>query len=225
MEQQRPSVFIGSSQEGLPIANTMQVLLDRTCEVTVWSQGIFGLSQGNLESLVHRKDDFDFAVLVLTPDDVSVSRGDELQSPRDNVLFELGMFMGALGRDRTFIVTKRNAEIKLPTDLAGVTYVDFEIHRTGDLTPSLGAACTQIQTSINRLGIREQERYSHLSRATKEVEQTNDRMNDMIRLLTRSRKVELEIISGQFGPLISPELLIQMKKDLNDLEKTLEQDK
>lgn len=74
MARKRPSVFIGSSTEGLKIAKTLQVLLDSTCEVTIWSQGVFGLSQGTLESLVLVLDQFDFSVLVLTPDDLVASR-------------------------------------------------------------------------------------------------------------------------------------------------------
>ena len=100
----RPSVFVGSSSEGLPIAKYVQVLLDRECEVEIWSQGVFGLTQGTLESLVLALDHFDFAVLVLTPDDLRVQRGEETRVARDNVIFELGLFIGRLGRDRTFIL-------------------------------------------------------------------------------------------------------------------------
>jgi len=85
------------------------------CEVTIWSQGVFGLSEGTLESLAATLDDFDFAVLVLTPDDLSISRGSSLPAPHDNVLFELGLFMGALGRQRTYILYDRTAELKLPS--------------------------------------------------------------------------------------------------------------
>jgi predicted nucleotide-binding protein len=49
-------------------------------------------------------DSFDFAILVLTPDDLTQSRGKQQPSPRDNVVFELGLFIGALGRDRVFMV-------------------------------------------------------------------------------------------------------------------------
>ena len=70
----RPKVFIGSSSEGEKYAKAIQLLLDRQCEVTIWSQGLFGLSQGTLESLVLAIDKFDFAILLLTPDDMVTSR-------------------------------------------------------------------------------------------------------------------------------------------------------
>lgn len=120
-EKQRPTVFIGSSTEGLKVARTIQVLLDHTCEVTIWSQGIFGLGEGSLESLVKSLDLFDFAILVLTPDDLIETRGNIKQAARDNVLLELGLFIGALGRDRSFAVYDRHAKLHLPSDLAGVT--------------------------------------------------------------------------------------------------------
>tara|TARA_R110002049_G_scaffold277666_1_gene456232 strand:+ start:100 stop:1062 length:963 start_codon:yes stop_codon:yes gene_type:complete len=154
MTKPRPSVFIGSSAEGLEIAEAIQLNLDYACQVTIWHQGVFGLGQGTLESLVERLSDFDFAVLVLTPDDVTLSRESLEQSPRDNVLLELGLFIGALGRDRSFIVYDREKDLKLPSDLAGVTPATYQEHEDGNLQASLGAATTLLKGSIQRLGKR-----------------------------------------------------------------------
>jgi hypothetical protein len=150
----RPSVFIGSSREGLEIAEAIQSNLDHLCEVTIWSQGIFGLSSGTLDTLVKRGGDFDFAILVLTPDDLTNSRDVSKPSPRDNVVFELGLFMGLLGSLRTFVVHERSTGIKLPSDLAGVTLADFQRHSSGNLQATLGAASTRIKTAIQELGYR-----------------------------------------------------------------------
>lgn len=152
MTRSRPSVFVGSSTEGLEIAKALQVLLDDACEMVIWSQGVFGLSQGRLESLVHALDQFDFAVLVLTADDLVISRESSSSAPRDNVLFELGLFMGSLGRKRTFILYDRTAGLKLPSDLAGVTPATFERHNSGNLRSALGAAATRIEEQVRRLG-------------------------------------------------------------------------
>jgi len=162
----RPKVFIGSSSEGLKIAQSIQVLMDHLCEVTIWSQGIFGLSHGTLESLVLALEKFDFAILVLTPDDMTTSREQTLQSPRDNVLFELGLFVGGLGRNRTFIVYDRSEQIKIPSDLAGITAATFQPHNDGNLLSSLGAAATLIQNEVEKLGIRDLQRLKKLSTAT-----------------------------------------------------------
>src|SRR5687767_5344141 len=105
----RPYVFIGSSAEGLAVAEAIQLNLKYNCESHIWSQGLFGLSNGPLENLVKCLGEFDFAILVLTPDDLTVSRGQESQSPRDNVVFELGLFIGAIGRNRVFMVVDRDA--------------------------------------------------------------------------------------------------------------------
>ncbi len=71
--------------------------------------------------MVQLPSQFDFAVLVLTPDDMVQSRGTSSLTPRDNVLFELGLFMGGIGRDRTFVVHDRSQAMRMPSDLAGVT--------------------------------------------------------------------------------------------------------
>ena len=217
----RPSVFVGSSSEGLRIAQAVQLGLDDVCEVEIWSQGIFGLTQGNLESLVLALDRFDFAVLVLTADDLLFSRGDERPAARDNVLFELGLFVGGLGRDRTFMVYDRTQPPVLPSDLAGITAATFEPHASGNIISSLGAACTRIQTTIEKLGLRESEKVQRLAQATKSMEGAGSRMRELIRLLARSRKVELDIVSAQFGSMIKSSKLAQMKQDLQDLEAIL----
>ena len=214
-------MFIGSSTEGLKIAKALQVLLDHACEVVIWSQGVFGLSQGTLESLVHALDQFDFAILVLTADDLVTSRDVSMSAPRDNVLFELGLFMGGLGRDRTFIVYDRTGGLKLPSDLAGVTAATFEPHSSGNLESALGAASTRIENQIARLGLKDKERLRQLSEAAQGFDSAAAQMHKLVELIARSRKVELDIILSQFGPLISPDKSRQMKQDLVDLEKTL----
>lgn len=137
-------IFICSSSEGLGEARALQVLFDRQFETEIWDQGIFSLSQVTFHALLEAVETFDFAVLVLTPDDMVDSRGQSSHAPRDNVVFELGLFLGGLGRTRTFIVTDREKPIKLPSDLNGVTLASFERHSSGNLVASLGACATLI---------------------------------------------------------------------------------
>lgn len=152
-QQARPSVFIGSSSEGHRFAEAIQANLERDCDAVIWSQGVFGLSQGTLESLVEVADSFDFAVLVVTPDDIVTSRGQEQQAPRDNVLLEIGLFIGVLGRPRTFVVFDTAGQLKLPSDLAGVTLAGFHVRDRANLQASLGPSCFRIKQVMDELGV------------------------------------------------------------------------
>lgn len=71
------------------------------------------------------RSETDCAVFVLTPDDLRIQDGPPARVARDNVLFELGLFMGALGRGRTFGVKCSHCVLDLPTDLHGVTWIEF----------------------------------------------------------------------------------------------------
>jgi hypothetical protein len=144
----RPSMFIGSSVEGLPIAQALQAELEHDVDSTIWSQGPFGLSEGTLEALVAAVYEYDFAVLVLTPDDLIVERGATSGAPRDNVVFEAGLFMGALGRRRTFLVAPRNVDLRLPSDLAGITIAQFNQREDGNIRAAIGPVAVNIRIAI-----------------------------------------------------------------------------
>lgn len=150
----RPFVFVGSSSEGLPIAKALQSGLAHSTDVTLWTQGIFQPSFGYLESLLKALDQADFAVLALTPDDTTSSRGEERDSPRDNVVFELGLFIGRLGRHRCFFVHERTAPLKIPSDLLGISAATYNARSDGNLLAALGPVCTSIEARVQELGIR-----------------------------------------------------------------------
>ena len=96
------------------MARAIELQFQHDAEVTLWTEGIFGLGEPTIESLLNALDRFDFAILVLSPDDLKVSRNQEHMGPRDNVLFELGLFMGRLGKKRTFVVCSGNPQVRLP---------------------------------------------------------------------------------------------------------------
>jgi predicted nucleotide-binding protein len=147
----RPRLFIGSSKEGLAVAEALHANLDHDYECTIWTQGVFGLSLASIEALELQLHQSDFAVLVVTPDDTTESRGSAAASPRDNVVFELGLFMGALGRLRTFVLRPRTAAIKIPSDLFGVTMATYDEGRSdGNLRAATGAACAEIKQAVAR---------------------------------------------------------------------------
>jgi predicted nucleotide-binding protein len=93
--------------------------------VHIWSEAIFLPGLTNIEALEAELLRADFAVLLLSPDDVVTSRGNTLDTPRDNVVFELGLFSGALGRRRAIMVYPQGSNLKIPTDLLGVNPIKY----------------------------------------------------------------------------------------------------
>ena len=149
----QPVVFIGSSSEGLKLVEGITSSLRRHPYVLKpWMRGVFECSQTTIEDLVHVTKEADFAILVLTADDVTKSRGMSKPSPRDNVIFELGLFMGSLGRERTYIVAPKGVNLKIPTDLLGINCLLFHQKRGCTAARNLQNASRQLRTLINKLG-------------------------------------------------------------------------
>lgn len=108
---------------------------------------------GTLEALVRATRQYDFAILVLTPDDIARKKGVRLFLPRDNVVFELGLFMGTLGRDRTFILLKQQKDrIALPSDLDGITTAKFTGKDLRSASEKLREAITREVSGVNLTG-------------------------------------------------------------------------
>lgn len=150
----RPALFVGSSTENLDVAYAVQENLERVAEVTVWTQGIFKLSDTSVESLLAALPHFDFAVLVFAPDDITRLRDKDVTTPRDNVVFELGLFISRLGKQRTFILLPRGGDnLHVPTDLVGLTPATYDAHRQDrNLQAALGPACNKLAKVISDLG-------------------------------------------------------------------------
>jgi predicted nucleotide-binding protein len=222
VETQRPALFIGSSSEGLDIARAIRTQLTHDCDVTVWNEGGFPLGETTLESLVNALDRFDFAILVLTPDATVVDRARQTLAPRDNLLFELGLFMGRLGRTRTFAVCKDSSEMKLPSDLAGVTLARFSERLDKNDVAALGPACDKIRQAIRQLGIAPTRTTQRIQTAAKDIENTNVLMVRLVELLAQSRVVELNIIDKQLGGMIDPKFLRDIRINLEELVKATE---
>jgi predicted nucleotide-binding protein len=152
----KPRIFVASSREGLDIAEALVYNLDYVAELSPWSAGIFGLTSSTLETLMSILDSFDFGIFVLTPDDVATIRKETLNVARDNVIFELGLFMGRLGRERCVIVVPRPiADLHLPSDLTGITPASYEPYRSDEnWRAALTSACVDIKQLVRRLGSR-----------------------------------------------------------------------
>jgi predicted nucleotide-binding protein len=148
-----PVLFIGSSTEGVAVVDALHDIAKGWKVVPKpWTDGVFEASSTTIESLMAITKEADFAVLVLTADDVTNSRGKKRPSPRDNVIFELGLLMGALGRERVFILRPTNIDIRIPTDLLGVTWLEYRRQGPGSLRSKLRKASRSIINRIATLG-------------------------------------------------------------------------
>ncbi len=121
----KPKLFIGSSVEALPVAMVLADLLAADFEVKVWDR-VFGAGEYFLERLKVELLLTDFALFLLAPDDKISKRGEDAFTARDNVLFELGMFIGALGMKKAnylLVSYERNGAVAhpiAPSDLSGL---------------------------------------------------------------------------------------------------------
>lgn len=129
-------LFIGSSTEGSDVANQLKSKIDAECgdwiETEIWNDGsIFNVNKNALDSLLKAARKFDYGVLVASQDDVTISRGVTKDAPRDNVLLEMGMFLGSLGLTRAFLMVED--ETKLPSDYNGVTLPFYNKAKVGSI--------------------------------------------------------------------------------------------
>lgn len=149
-----PILFIGCSVEGLPYAKELESLLNHSNVVTrCWyNNGVFGPSQYTMDDLESQLSQCDFAAFVFGPDDKLHSRGEDYDAPRDNVIFEMGLFIGRLGRDRVFMVKESGADLKIPSDLTGVKPVEFIKKAGATLSDMIGSVRNEIEEVIKTKG-------------------------------------------------------------------------
>src|SRR5258706_3717952 len=149
----KPRLFIGSSKESIRIGYAIQGHLEEVTEATVWTQGSFALSTLLLDNLITETKRADFAVFVFSPDDVTQMRGQQSYVVRDNVLLELGLFIGRLGRERCYLLLpKDQRDLHLSTDLLGMTHATYETRTDDNWEAATGNACSKIRESVKRLG-------------------------------------------------------------------------
>lgn len=116
-----PRIFVALSSGQLAVAEQIaQVLREQApLDVQVWHQ-VFAFSAAHIEALEAELDRADFAVVVLTGDDAANVRLQSTVLSRDNVLFELGLFIGRLGRPRCFFFVDAASDTQVASDPSGV---------------------------------------------------------------------------------------------------------
>src|SRR5258708_20820758 len=125
----RPRVFLGSASENLSALEDVGKQLKRCASVVLWNDRSMRVpNEYFLETLRKMVPTFDFAVFHFGGVDRIKFRGKTLDAPRDNVIFEAGLFMATLGRNRTLVICPRVVDrpLKILTDLAGVATIALE---------------------------------------------------------------------------------------------------
>lgn len=153
----KPRIFIGSSGNRLDIARQIKGKLEASvdCHAEVWDDPkIFRLSRIIISTLIDLSRKADFGIFIFGADDFITSKGTDAVAPRDNVVFEAGLFTGACGLERTFIIVEEGSgELKIPSDLHGVLTARFAFGPTGT-TPDLDDAVKRISASIQQHGVK-----------------------------------------------------------------------
>ena len=153
MAPERPKIFIGSSRPGYEVAKKVKACLSTENDCFLWQETeIWEINHSTFDNLLRLVMYFDFGVFVATADDLTLTNEQIVIEPRDNVILEMALFLGALGRDKSFLLIEEG--IKLPTDFSGISMPRF----TAGMDGSIEQACTGFAGKI-----KEHFRLGHLS--------------------------------------------------------------
>jgi predicted nucleotide-binding protein len=101
-----------------------------------------------IEKFEREARDIKLVFVLLTPDDTSASPDDtdtEKRRARQNVIFELGFFLGRLGRESGRVLLLHKGPIELPSDIVGIEYID--------ITNGIESAGEKLRRELRALGI------------------------------------------------------------------------
>ncbi|GIM48035.1 hypothetical protein DNHGIG_35840 [Collibacillus ludicampi] len=203
-------VFIGSSKEQIPLVNAVHNNLSRVCFPMSWTTGVFGAMEYNLESLQKAVETCDFAVFVFHPDDLTSLRGTEVRTVRDNVIFEMGMFLQKLGRERTFFLAPEGIQFHFPTDLTGLSPLTYKYNvqqpdfSLAYLQRATNAACNVIIDAILRRG-----KFIH------ETEELKQQMNRLESVKSLAKFMDEVIRQAHFQTIDYDAILGSLIKNFN----------
>lgn len=153
MTDLKPKIFIGSSLAGYEIAEKVKNYLTNIGDCYLWQDpNVWELNRSTFENLLRMVSYFDFGVFVATADDLTQTNDKIVIEPRDNVILEMALFLGAMGRDKSFLLVEEG--IKLPSDFNGIYMPRFS--KGNEI--SIQNACAEYKKKID-----EHYRLGHLS--------------------------------------------------------------
>lgn len=137
-------IFLGSSRESLNDLKKIAIWIEETGhDPVLWNDPtLFLPGYSILSELIKLSNSVDAAIFLFNEDDKIWYRGSKLSQPRDNVLFEYGLFMGKLGENKSIICYK--GDTKIPTDVSGIIYANIS-------EKSINRARIAIESWINNI--------------------------------------------------------------------------
>jgi hypothetical protein len=207
----KPTIFIASSGKSKSIAEAIKLNFDNEADVDIWTENIFKLNEGTLETLMNRSSYYDFFIAVFTADDVATINNKKTNITRDNVIFEFGLFLGRIGLDRTFFVLED--KVKLFTDWNGITTTTFT--RRGNLAAALGSSCTRIREQMNIAG--DLFNYTILPSTSLAVGYYNNFLKPVLEALDNQKTIEIIVERDKSGKVIK-KIDYELKKPYPTIE-------
>jgi len=191
----KPTVFLGSSSKALDILDVVQRGIQDIAEPMPWKDEMEVGAMTLIEQLFSTAARADFAILVFNADDQIEKDGKSHAVTRDNVLFECGLFMGQLGRERTYVIAPKGLD--LPDDLKGILYAEYDPESRNNNKDRLATSLTRIKRTIQKYGPRH-------SRLEKEVRSLRSELDDvgflLLNFLTDAEKNHLRYLADDDRP-------------------------
>jgi len=165
------TIFVASSNNHIAVANALKSNLDNldtesTISVYVWDERTFTPGGYFLDSLTKQANNCNYAIFIFAPDDQLLIENKQVPTVRDNVLFELGLFSGIIGRDKCFVVMPDKFNMRIASDLRGIHFEKYYLKYEHDLNSATKNASTNIFNKIRKESNLQSSRYNKLYNPT-----------------------------------------------------------
>ena len=141
----KKKIFIGSSKKEESLAKKARIILEKEFpfEVIVWTdelweKGTFRLNSSTLDGLMKATLRCDFGLMIGTKDDKVEVKGQEKFKARDNVIFELGLFMGRVGLTHVAFAVEHDLDVM--SDADGICLAYFDKHKRDSFKSAINKA-------------------------------------------------------------------------------------
>src|SRR5688500_17654781 len=103
----KPKIFIGSSSQGYGVAEKVKNCLSSVGDCFLWKEnGVWEPNRSTFDNLLRIVNYFDFGIFVATADDLTLINDAIVIESRDNVILEIALFLGAMGREKSFLLVE-----------------------------------------------------------------------------------------------------------------------